>query len=79
MCGDLGDHCHECADVGVFLCDYPVGHGKTCDKELCDQHVKPIAPGIHYCSAHYQEWRAFCDAGGVSNALKNVIAYKAEK
>src|SRR5690625_3179175 len=79
MCGDLGAHCADCADVGEFLCDYPVGDGKTCDRAMCHSHANEVAPEIHYCAAHYREWHAFRDSGGVSAALSNVIAYKAEK
>jgi len=30
VCGNLGPHCGCCGGVSGFLCDYPVGEGKTC-------------------------------------------------
>lgn len=65
MTGDLGDHCgnDDCADVGLFLCDYPVGHGKTCDRPLCDLHAHKVGEDMHYCSTHYKEWTAFKKSG----------------
>jgi len=44
MCGDLGDNCAECGWVGDYLCDFPVGEGKTCDRPLCETHANEIAP-----------------------------------
>jgi hypothetical protein len=79
ICGDLGEHCGECGDLGANLCDYPVGHGKTCDRLLCDYHAKLIAPDLHYCGPHAAEWQAFRDAGGVRQELENVIPFKEKK
>lgn len=76
MCGDLGAHCADCMGFGDFLCDYPVGNGKTCDRPLCDDHAHEIAPEIHYCNAHNKMWDAFKKSGGVDATLKNVIAFK---
>lgn len=79
ICGDLGDHCADCNALGEYLCDYPVGEGKTCDRPLCDTHRHEIGVDLHYCEAHHQMWQEFKDGGGVDAALRNVIAYKAEK
>ena len=79
MCGDLGSHCADCNGFGDFLCDYPVGHGKTCDRPMCDYHGHEIAPELHYCESHYKMWGEFKASGGVDAALKNVIAFKTEK
>jgi hypothetical protein len=79
ICGDLGAHCADCAGVGDFLCDYPVGDGKTCDRPMCGEHAHEVAPEIHYCDAHYRMWDEFRRKGGVDAALRNVIAFKAEK
>ncbi|CAG9184416.1 hypothetical protein [Cupriavidus pampae] len=79
LCGELGPHCADCADVGAYLCDYPVGDGKTCDRSMCDSHAHEIAHELHYCDAHYKMWEVFKQAGGVDAALRNVIAYKTEK
>lgn len=79
ICGDLGDHCADCMALGEFLCDYPVGDGKTCDRPICGDHAHEIGHEIHYCVGHYQMWLQFKNKGGVDTALKNVIAFKKEK
>jgi len=79
ICGDLGEHCSECGDLGSNLCDYPVGQGKTCDRLLCDHHAQLIGPDLHYCAPHAVEWQAFRDAGGVRQELENVIPFKEKK
>lgn len=79
ICGDLGPHCADCAGFGEFLCDYPVGDGKTCDRSICSEHAIEIAPELHYCNAHHQMWQDFKTRGGVDDVLKNVIAFKGEK
>lgn len=79
VCGDLGPHCADCAAGGEFLCDFPVGEGKTCDRSMCSDHATEIGPEIHYCNAHHQMWQDFKARGGVDAVLKNVIAFKCEK
>lgn len=76
ICGDLGPHCGECGDLGAYLCDYPVGQDKTCDRLLCGFHAQLIAPELHYCEPHAAEFKAFRDAGGVRQVLENVIPFK---
>jgi len=79
ICGDLGKHCADCSGFGDFLCDYPVGNNKTCDRLMCTDHKHEISPDIHYCDTHYKMWMEFRNNGGVDEALKNVIAFKSEK
>jgi len=79
LCGDFGEHCADCGGVSEFLCDYPVGDGKTCDRNMCEEHAKEVSPDIHYCETHYKMWRDFVEKGGVDEQLKNVIAFKSEK
>lgn len=79
LCGDLGPHCADCGDVAECLCDYPVGHGKTCDRNVCDYHAHEVAPNMHYCGQHYAEWLAFRDAGGVKQILENVTPFRRTK
>ena len=78
ICGRLGPHCNDsrCNWVADYLCDYPVGNGKTCDRSLCADHAYEIAPGIHYCASHYNAWVDFKNAGGVKRELENVVPYK---
>lgn len=77
ICGDLGPHCAECARVGdEFLCDYPVGEGKTCDRPLCSDHAHEVAPNIHYCTGHHADFEAFRSAGGVKRELENVTPFR---
>jgi hypothetical protein len=78
MCGeDLEPSpCRECGCESDFLCDYPVGNEKTCDAQLCWKHAHEVAPGVHYCNAHFEEWKKFKDSGGVTDVLKNVIPFE---
>ena len=47
LCGDFGPHCGACASVGDFLCDFPVGDGKTCDMPLCERHASELRGAEH--------------------------------
>jgi hypothetical protein len=77
LCGDFGPHCTECSQVGdEFLCDYPVGKGKTCDKGLCADHAHEVAPNVHYCPGHHAEFEKFRAEGGVKAELENVVPFK---
>lgn len=73
VCGRLGPHCAECADVGEYLCDYPVGDGLTCDRPLCAGHAHEVGPDLHYCAAHSARWREFCDSGGERMAIASLV------
>ncbi len=75
ICGKLGPHCSDCLGVGENLCDYPVGAGKTCDRIVCKNHSKEIAPNMHYCSAHIEAWQEFVRSGGAKDVLENVVPY----
>lgn len=79
--GRLGPHCRAefCSWVSDYLCDYPVGKDKTCDRTLCSDHAYRVAPDIHYCAAHYNEWVKFKADGGVKNELENVVPFKSPK
>lgn len=44
ICGPGVTPCSSCAYVADYLCDYPLGGGKTCDAPLCEDHALP--PGI---------------------------------
>ena len=76
MCGE-GVHPEPCRDCGVqseYLCDYPVGNGKTCDALLCEIHAYEVADNVHYCKGHYEEWKKFVDSGGLSGELEKIKA-----
>lgn len=79
LCGNLGPHCADCADVSVNLCDFPVGKGKTCDRNLCERHSHLIGPDLHYCTGHHQKWLNFEQSGGVKAELENVTPFKKER
>ena len=66
LCGDLGPHCAMCDSGSEYLCDYPVGKGKTCDLPLCAEHAKEIAPNLHYCPGHFILWERFSESGAVN-------------
>lgn len=78
MCGDLGPHCaaEKCADSSDYLCDYPVGEGRTCDLPLCESHAYEVAPNIHYCPGHLILWQEFRASGREVAELENVMPFK---
>ena len=81
LCGDLGRHCAagECAAVSGFLCDYPVGEGRTCDLPLCASHAYEVAQNVHYCPGHLILWKEFRDNDGVKRELEKVVPYSQGK
>lgn len=67
MCGQDGDdirldQCYECGSnwpEAEFLCDFPVGQDKTCDRVLCKACSKLVGRDMHYCPTHYVEYREY--------------------
>jgi hypothetical protein len=57
MCGPGVDSAWVCSIPGCeewseFLCDWPMGEGKTCDAPLCSKHAAQIGPEYHLCPVH---------------------------
>lgn len=51
VCGSGIRPCHVCGAVADYLCDQPIGDGKTCDLPLCNKHRHHV--GIYdYCETH---------------------------
>jgi hypothetical protein len=46
----------ECVYDGEFLCDFPMGRGKTCDLPLCGDHAREVGPELHLCPLHFPMW-----------------------
>ncbi|MGH6879478.1 hypothetical protein [Hypericibacter sp.] len=44
-----------CQRMSAFLCDWPVGNGKTCDEPICATHAFEVGPDRHYCPRHTRE------------------------
>jgi len=65
---DAGPMCRDCCVVGDFLCDFPVGNGKTCDAALCEDHANEVLSDIHYCKPHFAEYERYdhTDAAAVA-------------
>lgn len=53
VCGDGIRPCHICGAVADYLCDQPIGDGKTCDLPLCNEHRHHIG-AYDYCETHPQ-------------------------
>jgi hypothetical protein len=54
MCGDgmePSDVC-ACAHFADYLCDWPVGRGKTCDIVMCDCCGTKVGDDKHLCAIH---------------------------
>ncbi|EIA0803379.1 hypothetical protein K6327_000888 [Vibrio vulnificus] len=82
MCGSFSDEdinlvsCSECDDnypSAQFLCDYPVGNDKTCDRVLCKQCAVTVGPNMHYCPSHHKEWKEFQNSGEGKKQVLNAI------
>ena len=59
MCGDFEmTLCREpgCDREGLYLCDWPMGRGKTCDLPLCPGHAREIGEDRHLCPIHHPMW-----------------------
>jgi len=59
MCGESRQNaCHRCGFVADFLCDYPIGKGKSCDLELCEECSQEVGQDWHFCAVHLSEYNA---------------------
>ncbi len=59
ICGDFEmEMCREsgCDREGIFLCDWPMGRGKTCDIPICPGHAREIGEDRHLCPIHHPMW-----------------------
>lgn len=80
MCGRENNERHcLCGDFGDYLCDYPVGEGKTCDVPMCERDRHSVAPEIDYCNTHYPEWEAFKKTGAPLKHFERVIPFRSER
>jgi len=43
----------QCGRPAPKLCDWPIGHNKTCDMPLCVGHAHGVGPDRDYCPAHF--------------------------
>ena len=46
-----------CGGMSGFLCDWPMGSGKTCSAPLCDEHRRNIGHELDLCPVHATMWR----------------------
>ena len=47
ICGESVRPCSACGFDGAdFLCDFPVGEGKTCDAEICEECALPAGVAL---------------------------------
>ncbi|MFC6197789.1 hypothetical protein [Ponticaulis profundi] len=53
------DQCADCSRESKYLCDYPVGDDKTCDRMMCKSHSHHIGGDVHYCEFHFYEWTKY--------------------
>ncbi|MBX3589037.1 MAG: hypothetical protein KF796_20600 [Ramlibacter sp.] len=52
----IADKRYVCEDMSRYLCDWPVGGGRSCDKALCEAHAHQVGPNKHYCPEHLAEY-----------------------
>lgn len=60
ICGPKIEACPICGGVSLFLCDYPMGKGETCDIKLCDNCASEVGKNFHLCPVHYAEFTQKC-------------------
>lgn len=56
-CGDIEFPACACGHCADFLCDYPVGKGKTCDLALCGCCRESIGEERDLCRIHAAQFR----------------------
>lgn len=56
-CGDIEFPACACGHSADFLCDYPIGRGKTCDLELCGCCREAIGEELDLCRVHAAQFR----------------------
>lgn len=56
----------RCGYVSEFLCDHPMGKGKTCDLPLCEEHAHQIGEELHLCEIHFREFQKKCGADRIN-------------
>lgn len=44
--------CAFCGKPADYLCDYPIGDGKTCDKPICKKCKTIVGDNLDYCPTH---------------------------
>lgn len=57
LCGDLKVEVCACGYASDFLCDYPVGKGKTCGLPLCEKCRHAADNDTDLCRLHRAEFR----------------------
>jgi hypothetical protein len=80
-CEDI--HLNKCTECGnnwpeaEFLCDYPVGDDKTCDRVLCKSCSKLVGRDMHYCPTHWGEYQEYKSSEkGNEKILESIAAGK---
>lgn len=56
-CGDIEIQACACGHAADFLCDYPVGKGKTCDLALCGCCRESLGEERDLCRIHAAQFR----------------------
>jgi hypothetical protein len=57
VCGDFKIEACACGHTADFLCDYPMGRGKTCDLALCGCCRESIGEERDLCRVHAAQFR----------------------
>lgn len=56
ICGSGVIPCCICGRPSDYLCDYPIGNGKTCDLPLCDHHANTMGDNVDFCPIHHSKY-----------------------
>jgi hypothetical protein len=57
LCGDIEVAVCACGHSADFLCDYPIGRGKTCDLALCYCCRESVGEERDFCRVHAAQFR----------------------
>lgn len=41
----------------AYLCDYPMGGGRTCDTPMCEECRRRVGRDLDLCRLHFAQWR----------------------
>lgn len=47
----------RCMAISLYLCDWPLEAGGTCDAPMCDEHAHQVGANRHLCSLHLKMQR----------------------
>lgn len=50
--GQKPKRCKVCGEFAEYICDFPIGAGKACDRPMCVNHRKRVGDNRDHCVVH---------------------------